>query len=164
MRRHRRAILSTIALLVSPVIGAAQAGSPGDITFTVPVHLTQLSIGVSKVRVTCSITSEAITVNREVVGKSVNGPATGPGSVSKSEEFAVSGGQVNTTATLVVSTAGVRDNPAGKLANYACRLDGFSVAQQRFVPFNYALPIADTEPALRLNYNGPVAQTGSFTW
>lgn len=153
----------------APNAGARTAQDTGEITFTVPVNLTQLSSELSKVRVTCGISSEAITVNREVAGKTAQGPATGPGSIAARQEFPVVGGEVKTTATLVVSTAGVLDNPIGKPAVYNCTLDGFSVAQQRFIPFNYTMDFQTTEPAFRLTLPGnsqPVLLrlTGTFTW
>ena len=156
-------VFLTAVLLAVPVSAAAQ--NPGDITFTVPVTLTQLSSGVSKVRVMCTIISEAITVNRQPVSK---GATIQAGTISAQQEFPVTSGEVHATASLVVSTAGVLDNPLGKEATYICGLDGFSVAQQRFVPFNYALPIEGTEPALRLTVPGsqpaPLRTGGTFTW
>jgi hypothetical protein len=165
MTQRMSIVFLTAAVLAVPVMAAAQ--NPGDITFTVPVTLTQLSSGVSKVRVSCAILSDAITVNRQV-SNGANRIPTGPGMISAQQEIPVTGGEVHATATLVVSTAGVLDNPLGKAATYACGLDGFSVAQQRFVPFNYALPIEDTEPALRLTVPGgqpaPLRVGGTFTW
>ena len=183
MTSRNRFMLFVACLFALPVTSAAQntigtgaANAPGrgpqstgEITFTVPVNLTQLSNGVSKVRVTCEITSEAITVNRQVVGKNAQGPATGPGSVYAQQEFPVAGGEVKTTATLVISTAGVLDNPIGKQALYNCSLDGFSVAQQRFLPFNYTMDFQTTEAPFRLTAPGnsqPILLrlTGTFTW
>jgi hypothetical protein len=163
MMQRMSIVFLTAVILAVPAVGVAQ--NPGDITFTVPVNLTQLSSGVSKVRVSCAIISEAITVNRQPLNK---GATTEAGTISAQQELPVAGGEVHATATLVVSTAGVLDNPLGKPATYSCGLDGFSVAQQRFVPFNYALPIEGTEPALRLTVPGsqpaPLRLGGTFTW
>ena len=159
MTRQIRTVLLTICLLALPGVSAAQA-NPGDIMLTVPVNLTQLSNGVGKVRVSCEIHSDAITVNRQPTKGS---PGSGPGILSKSEEVPISGGQVKATATVVVSTVGVLDDPIGKSAAYICALEGFSNAQQRWVPFNYASPITYTEPAFRLTPN-PGSQSGMFTW
>lgn len=137
-------------------------------TFTVPVKLTRLSTGVSRVRVSCSILSEAMTVNCQDASKGETRFPTGPGMISVQQEFPVTGGEVIATATLVPPTAGVLDDPLGKQASYSCRLEGYSVAQQRFVPFNDAFPIEGTEPALRVAAPGsqpaPLQLSGTFTW
>jgi hypothetical protein len=161
MTQRIHPVLLTICLLALPGVSAAQA-NPGDITFTIPVNLTQLANGLGKVRVGCEIQSDAITVNRQPT--KAQGPGSGPGVVyAKSQEIPISGGQVTTTATVVVSTAGVLNDPIGKSAAYLCALEGFSNAQQRWMPFNYSIPISGTEPALRLTPN-PGSQSGSFTW
>ena len=160
MTQRIHTVLLTLGVLALPGVSAAQA-NPGDVTFTVPVTLTQLSNGLGKVRVSCQIQSDAITVNRNSTKS--GGPGSGAGNLYKSEEVPLSGGQVKATATVVISTAGVLDDPIGKSAGYICNLEGFSNAQQRWVPFNSSIPIAGTEPALRLTPS-PGALSGTFTW
>jgi hypothetical protein len=178
MIRRLHAAVLTQCLLASSVLVAAQAGggppqavpgaaaSSNTITFTVPVNLTQLLPDVTRVRVGCEIHSVAITVNRQ----SVKGqpPGSGPGIVSNSVEVPVSGGQVVTTATVVVSVAGVLEDPVGKAASAICFITGYSNSLQRWVGFNHCQSngIPDcteaafrvTPPAFQLN------NTVQFTW
>ena len=166
MRSLLCVVASIAGLLLLPTYAGAQA-NPGDITFTVPLNITQLFGDIVKVRVNCSVMSEAIVVNR-VTGK---GGVQGPGAVWKEQEFPVSGGKVVTTATIVVSVAGALADAAGKQAAYSCTLSGFSNAQQKWMPFNYAMGTAGgavdlsaTDPAFRLSPPGALGISGTFTW
>jgi hypothetical protein len=121
-------VVLTACLLAVPSVAPAQTNS-GDVTFTVPINLTQLQPDVVKVRVRCFLSSDAITVNRQPTGKGGTGPL-GPGEVLGVQELPVSGGRVVTTATVVVVVGGNLENPLGKLARYSCQLQGFSNTAQ----------------------------------
>jgi len=67
----------------------AQTSSPiGDVTFTVPLNITQMSPDITKVAVWCKITGVAI--------------HTRSGNISTQVELVPQAGQVVTTATVVV--------------------------------------------------------------
>jgi hypothetical protein len=90
----------TACLLAGPDLVVAQTTTGSDVTFKVPLNLTQVSSDIAQVAVWCVISSTAIT--------------TRDGKLSKQEELPVSGGQLVTTATVVVAVSGL-DNPAGKV-------------------------------------------------
>jgi hypothetical protein len=162
MTRRIHALVLAAGVVVATASSAAQT-NPGDITFTVPVNITQLFPDVTKVRVTCAVRSEAITVGRIVV-KNVQQP----GAVAKSVDLPVSGGQVVTTATVVVSVAGVLENPVGKVATYSCSVDGYSNSQQAWKVFNHCQSSATgnqcTELEFRLSDLDRTGNSGTFTW
>jgi hypothetical protein len=162
MNPRLRAVVLAACLLVSSLPSAAQTNQ-GDITFTVPINVTQLLADITKVRVTCAVTSQAITDNRRVE-KGV----TQPGQVGKAEEYPVSNGQVVRTVTIVLSVAGVLENPTGKVASYGCNLQGYSNSLQRWAPFNHCQSSATgnecTEVAFRLSPLQQPGNTGTFTW
>jgi hypothetical protein len=118
----------------------------GDVTFTVPLNITQLSPDITKVAVYCRITGPAITTRSGNIGAQV--------------ELVPQGGQVVTTATVVV-TWPLTDmtDPTGTQANYDCLLSGFSNSLQRWDRFyeEQATPVFRLKPT-------PPALTGTFTW
>jgi len=135
--------LATIGLLTMPARGFAQATGP-TVTFTVPVNLTKLSQDITTVHVSCKISSTAITgLDKSRIG-GVNLP--------------VSGGQVVTTATVVV-TLDLTDNAAGTAATFKCYLSGFSGSLQNYDSFSET----QANPAFRVTPT-PLALTGSFVW
>jgi hypothetical protein len=156
------ALVLSATLLVASTIATAQT-NPGDIAFTVPVNVTQLFPDIAKIRVTCGVESEAITLGRREVKGVLE-----PGRVSNAVELPVSGGQVVTSVNIVVSVAGVLENPTGKTARYVCSLDGYSSAQQTWKPFNHCMSSgtgnACTELVFRLSDFDRTANVGTFTW
>jgi len=134
----------TACLVAAPNLVVAQTTTGSDVTFKVPLNLTQVSSDIAKVAVWCVISSTAIT--------------TRDGKLSKQEDLPVSGGQLVTTATVVVAVSGL-DNPVGKVAGYECRLSGFSTSLQRWDVFSET----QTVPAFRLSPTPAVLQ-GSFVW
>ena len=162
MTPRMQAVTLAACLVLSPLPGQAQTNQ-GDITFTVPVNITQLLADITRVRVNCSIASQAITTNRVVV----KGEAQ-PGQVARAEEIPVSNGQVVRTVTVVVSVAGILENPAGQQATYVCGLQGYSNSQQRWQPFNGCQSSATgnecTDLAFRLSPIQQPGNTGTFTW
>ena len=149
----------TACLLVSPAAGGAQTNS-GDVTFSVPVNLTQLQPDVEKVQVECFVFSDAITVNRQLQ-KTGSGMTYGPGQVSGDQEIPVSAGRVVATATVVVVVAANLQDPVGKQAQYTCLLRGFSRSQQTWKPFQTNI----FEPNTAFHLTPPTdALRGTFTW
>ncbi len=125
----------------------AQTSSPiGDVTFTVPLNITQMSPDITKVAVWCKITGVAI--------------HTRSGNISTQVELVPQAGQVVTTATVVVpwQTTDMVD-PTGTQANYSCSLSGFSNSLQRWDIFREDHPTQ----VFRLKPT-PTELTGTFVW
>ena len=142
------ASLVTAGLLL--VAGAAsrpaEAQTVGDVTFTVPLNITQMSPDITKVAVWCKITGPAITTRSGNIGAQV--------------ELVPQGGQVVATDTVVVKWP-VTDytNPTGTQASYSCSLSGFSNSLQRWDIFREDHPT----PVFRLRPT-PTELTGTFVW
>jgi hypothetical protein len=174
MRLRLHAVVLTLCLLASPVVVATQAGdgppqtvggaSSNTLTFTVPINLTQLLPDVTKVRASCSVESVAITVNRPQ-GK--GGPHAGM-VFNRSQELPAANGQVVATATVVVSVAGVLEDPVGKPAGYICSIEGYSNSQQMWRVFNSCNANGSyecTPVAFRITpFNFQLNNSGQFTW
>ena len=107
-RRFACAMLSTICWFA--MTAAAMAG-PYDVTFKVPVNLTRLATTLTQVRVTCAVTSPAISTPTA-------GTATG------SVDFPVSAGQVVTTATVLVPVTSIDTSNGRTSASYRCTITG----------------------------------------
>lgn len=146
------AMIVTACLLAAPVSSVAQTTS-ADVTFRLPLNLTQMSPDIATIAVFCRIESIAIPPARP------NARDASPmGTRSKQEELAVSGGQLVATATVVVPVSGL-DNPFGKTATYDCSITGFSTSLQRWDLFAESHATA----AFRLSPT-PQRITGSFIW
>jgi hypothetical protein len=94
------------------------------VTFEVPMNLTRMAPDITKVMVTCTITSDAI--KPTLTSK---GMPTGPRQLATQAEFPVSTGRLVTTARVVVSVSSDKleaGDPTGKAANYECTVLGFS--------------------------------------
>jgi hypothetical protein len=124
--------------LIAPRPSAAQV--PAEVTLKVPVNLTKLGPDVTRIKVQCSIQSNAITAgeNLEYLGTSTN-------TVLQVQEFPVSGGQVVTTASFVFAFTKL-DNPVGKTAAAGCNLVGWSESQLRYLQFGPG----ETNPSFRV--------------
>jgi hypothetical protein len=146
------AAIVTASLLAAAVTSVAQTTS-GDVTFELPLNLTQVSSDIVKVQVACSITSEAIPPNTPTPdGRLI-------GKLANQIELPVTRGQLVTTARIVIATAGALNDPIGKSATYDCSILGFSQSQQSWNRFEENSGI----PAFRLTPT-PARLTGSFTW
>lgn len=148
-------IFSTIVstcLLAASGSSTAQTTS-ADVTFRLPLNLTQLSSDIATIAVFCNIISDAIPPSRP----NAKGTTT-TGTLSKQVEFPVAGGQLVTTAIVVVPVSGL-DNPVGKTANYDCSITGYSTALQQWSRFEEG----HTTAAFRLSPTPPRI-TGSFVW
>jgi hypothetical protein len=116
-------VMMTISFLAVPGTSTAQAAS-AEVTIKVPVNLTSFGPDVAKVRVACTINSDAIT----------NGTGGGNHYMRKEQELPISGGQVTTNVSLVFSFTQL-DNPVGKTAYLNCTLDGWSTSAQNWLLF-----------------------------
>lgn len=142
-----RMLAASLTTFVLFLPGHTISQQVGDVTFTMPLNLTNLSPDIGKVQVTCTITSPAI-------------PSSQGGNprLSGRRLIVVSGGQVVMTATVVVTVTSLT-NPIGQNATYGCTLSGWSTSLQTWGVFDPAA----TTPAFRLS-PAPVALTGSFAW
>lgn len=131
-----------------PTVPQAQGS---DVTFSVPLNLTHLSPDLAKVEVYCTITSNAIPTYNG------NGKGGIPRVVGQ-QDIVVSGGQVVTTALVVVAVSGLI-NPVGQTARYDCKVSGFSTSQQTWGSLDPASPTA----AFRVS-PATVSLSGTFTW
>jgi hypothetical protein len=155
--RLRMAIFLSCLLL--PALGTTQS-IPGDVTFVVPLNLTQLYLDITKIAVDCSITSNAI--DPALVGVQ--------NALVKQIEFPVAAGRLVTTASIVVSIPpGALIDPIGKVANYQCRLSGYSVGTKKprqaggFPAGWDNFEANHVNPSFRLAPT-PALITGSFVW
>lgn len=140
--------LAALAAAAVPSAGAAQAVASAQVTVTMPVNLTQLGPGVSKVQVVCNITSAAIT----------NGNGNFKTEMNQTQEYPVSGGAVQTQASLVFSFTNL-DNPTGKSANVACSLLGWDQKTASWQQFT----AAHADPNFRTNVS-VIQVMQAFTW
>lgn len=138
-------IIAGLLLAAGGAIRPAEA-QVGDVTFTVPLNLTQMSPDITKVAVWCRITGPAI--------------HTRSGNIQAQVELVPQAGQVVTTATVVVAWVNTdMTDPTGTQATYTCSLSGFSNSLQRWDVFRED----HLTPAFRLKPT-PTDLTGTFTW
>ncbi|HET8692036.1 MAG TPA: hypothetical protein VFM30_07895 [Steroidobacteraceae bacterium] len=144
--------IALVALLTSltALAASAQQAPPADVTFTVPLDLTRLHADVTRVRVTCTITS------------AVFGPRTGTAGPRGSAEAAVVQNAVVQTlqVTVPLAQSDFSANASGKTANYSCVLEGNRANQSAWLPFGARTAYDDaavlTPP--------PSPLTGTFVW
>jgi hypothetical protein len=113
--------LMTITLLAVPGASTAQTAS-ADVTVKIPVDLKNFGPDLAKVKVECTIISDAIT----------NGTGAGNHYMTKAQELPMSGGAVNTTVSIVFNFTQL-DNPVGKPAQLSCNLLGWSTSAQSWI-------------------------------
>ena len=105
-----RRVCPAVVLLLASVAGEGAAQMQTEVTVKVPVNVTQLAPEVSKVKVGCVMTSEAIqTPNHDKV---------------MIEEIPVMQGKVVTTVSLIFAL--LLENPTGKSATLKCLFTGWS--------------------------------------
>jgi hypothetical protein len=147
-----------ILMLLLPSVTRAQT-IPGDVTFEVPLNLTQLWAEITKVDVTCVISSDALVGTRY---KKINGHV----------EFPVASGQLVTTARVVVAvaptaftdpTGAITGSPNGKPATYACSLSGFNMLPSNYGGGWHQFSADNTIESFRISPT-PSPITGKFVW
>jgi len=148
-RRISLALLAVLGCLASPSARAAQSS---DVTFTIPLNLTQLSPQIEKVFISCEIMSSAILVNRTKNMGRVTPPWL---------EIPNTSGQIVTTATFVIPLpfGTLSETAPGTSASYVCYLGGYSRTTGQ--PTSFSETAAD--PAFRLSPS-PTSLYGNFTW
>jgi hypothetical protein len=138
-------IIAGLLVVAGGAVRPAEA-QVGDVTFTVPLNLTQMSPDITKVAVWCRITGPAI--------------HTRSGNIQAQVELVPQAGQVVTTPTVVVAWVNTdMTDPTGTQASYTCSLSGFSNSLQRWDVFREDHPT----PAFRLKPT-PTELTGTFVW
>jgi hypothetical protein len=142
-------MLSTICWFA---MTAAAIAGPYDVTFQVPVNVTRLATAVTKIRVLCQITSQAI-----------RGATTSSGTptdtVSGTLELPVSAGQVVSPATVVVPVTSLDTSNGRTSASYKCILQGTTTTDPRW----YEFFDSGSAGAFRVSPT-PDPITGTFTW
>ena len=122
---------------------------PLRVTIKIPINLTQFGSDIVKVKVGCTIFSEAIT----------NGTGAANQYMRKEQEVPMSGGKVTETVSLVFSFTQL-NNPVGKTATVNCDLTGWSTVDQAWTSFgpNRANPSFRSSTELSGSIGNP------FTW
>lgn len=129
---------------------------PGDVTFEVPLKLTKLAPDITKVMVTCGITSDVL-LNPHKMQWPLGGQV----------EEQVSAGQLDKTVSVVIPVTAEKfgvnaKDPTGRSATYQCDIMGFSSkggGWQQFVE-----PTGkSSNTSLQLS-PVPVPIAGTFTW
>lgn len=140
--------VALIAVIVDSSEASAQQLASADVGLDVPVHLSRIAPDVTKVQVTCSITSVAIT----------SGNGSHKSEMFQRQELSVTSGDLRTHAQLLFSFTNL-DNPTGKTANVECRLDGWDQRLGAWDAFTDSHP----NPSFRTNVTlGRI--TTSFVW
>ena len=144
----RLRVCAGLLLLALPM--AEPLAAQTMITFEIPVNLTKLHSGVTRIRAYCVISSDAIV---PVAGQT----AKVRGMVD--EGIPVVGGQVVSTLRVVITfDVGELTQPLGKTATYTCELHGSY--SQGTGPFSDQ--VAVTHPLYMKP--APPMLTGTFTW
>jgi hypothetical protein len=161
----RSQFISLFCSLLLPAASLAQS-IPGDVTFVVPVNLALLYPDITMIAVECSISSDAIPLTPTADGGKARQPL-----VNK-VELPVSAGRLASTVMVVVAVpSAALIAPTGKLANYQCRLSGYSTATKfgrgdppGSGPIGWGNFDANhINPSFRVSPT-PAPITGSFTW
>lgn len=139
----KHALLLLVLSLTCQPLAIAQT-PPDEVTFTVPLNLTQLPSYVTKVAITCQLSP------------------TPPGMrFEKQMEFPVTYGKVVTTASVVVSVPADYPYKTGQSVTYTCGLTAF-VASPEYSGWE---PFGKTTRAGPLDVSPvPSPLTGSFVW
>lgn len=151
MRLSLRSWIQSMCLVIWPAVTLAQST---EVTFRVPVNLTQLTTDIDQVRVVCRVNSSAI------ITKSESGEVIdyyfGFGT-----PMPVVDGRVAASTTVVVPIPRLED-PAGKTASYWCSLQGRGRTGSAGV-FSQFMGQDWPQVALRLSPT-PTPITGTFAW
>ena len=147
-----------MASVISLALSATAAAQSNDVTISVPLDFTRLLPDLSKVAVECTIP-----------GGDASSPF-GRDGVTGRTELNVTGGQLVTTATVVLALGNVNP-PVGTIVRYTCTLSGFSTAQNAWGALFAQSNSATQNPAFRiwLNPAPPFPSqafivTGNFFW
>jgi len=147
----RTAMTALAAMAVMATAAAQQA--PIEVAFELPLNLTHLPSTISKVSVSCMLSSQAITMNK-----------TDPrGKRTVVAEFPVSQGEVVRTARLVITIHPLElQNPAGQQANYECWLQAYDLTTLAWQSFKGSTVPGRFTDFLLMPIPMPI--TGTFAW
>ena len=143
-------VLTSLAVALSAPSAAAAQSVQTEVTLKVPVNLTDFGPDVAKIRLSCVITSSAIT----------NGSSTG--AIAKySDEIPMTAGKVATTVSITFSPVALSLNPVGKTASVFCEIAGWSTSLSSWYNFHGGA----TNPAFKTTTTaGAAPLTTSFVW
>ena len=148
--------------LVLMVGSASRLPAQTYVSFEVPLNLTQLSLDIERVRVTCIVAGDGLIGFPSASNfnpTDPNAPLPGP---AARQEILVAGGQLVGSIKLIVGIpAELLSNPIGKTAYYGCILHGYSKSLQKWNLFYEAATEAPFK--LKVTPDGGVIQ-GSFVW
>jgi hypothetical protein len=143
MSVRTRVVISAIGLFA--LHGAASAQSTNDVTFRVPINLTQLSPEIGSVIVNCAISSKALPGWREVFGGA---------------ELPVVDGRIAATATVVVQVPALDlSSSPPPSAGYRCEIKGKIKDTTRVGDFRH-----DAQDAAFRVSPTPARLQGGFSW
>lgn len=174
--------VASLAIAQAPPMGGFPTGAlpQSDVTFHVPLNLTQLAADITKVAVVCVVFDQRGSSNSPNLGQTwadehadlLDDPAmtalqnglTGFGVWGADRvEIPVTSGAVITTATVIVTISDTQGwaqaDHFGDELGYFCAVDGFSGQLQRWEMFDAAHPIA----VFRLSPT-PDPIPGDFVW
>lgn len=153
-----RVIGTAAAVLLASIRSEAAAQTVTTITFTVPVHLTQLSPDLARVRMACAILPSSVLVYSPDENWKIT---TFDFDALPKDELPVASGQLVATLRVVypIDAGRLKPSAIGQPAQYECRLQGFSTSLQAWDAFS-ATPKA---PAFLLN-PAPAPVKGTFFW
>ena len=164
---YARILLAVAMVAVTLPAGAQELTRPesvpnNDVTFEVPINLTQLARDIRQIDVTCYLTSDAITV--------LSSRATNPRRLGGNVVLDVGSGRLVTTANVVVAVPADRlQDPAGKTFNWECSLTGYTTGTRLMrTTGGYAagwdfFSADHVNPSYRLSPT-PKILSGSFVW
>ena len=132
-------------------MGGVAAAQTSNLTFRVPLNLTQLPSDLTSVRIECVVQSAAL-ANAGIASHQMPHGKT---------DISVSNGQVVTTTEVVVPVSSdtlIQANAVGTSASYECRLMGAFTSNSSYVYLDQAgSGVARLSPL-------PAKLTGTFTW
>ena len=143
--------LALAIVAISWMAGAtpAVAQVSAEVTVKLPIELSQFGADIPKIKVECTLFSDAIT----------NGTGGGNHYLLKVQEYPMSGGRFSETATIVYSLTQL-DNPTGKTANLNCAVFGWNPTGQTWNLF----ASNQTNPSFKTTTNVSPGIGTVFTW
>lgn len=156
-------LVATLGCLLFPALAGAQT-VPGDVTLEVPLNLTRLAPDITKIDITCYMTSRAIVGDGSIRGAPPDNKFAG------NIVLDVTKGRLITTANVVVAVpSDCLQNPIGQPAEYECMMTGYSTGI-RVIKGSGSVPAGwgffdekSTNPSFIASPT-PAKLTGSFTW
>jgi hypothetical protein len=160
-----------LAILCLATLAAGRATAqqePADVTFAVPINLTRLPSDLTKIAVTCELTSTAFKGKAHASTHSRTGEVEIQASPAAGSQGPVFPREIIQTVQVTVPvTASDLDNPSGKQATYSCRLKGYDQSRNRWQDLHYTSnspAVLNGPDAIFVLTPKPTPITGSFVW